>query len=39
MNYHGGCARNAGLNQVIGPKAGPRLMGAPGDARQKEMTR
>lgn len=37
MNYHGGCARNAGLKQaidrvpklkVIDPKADPRLMGA-----------
>lgn len=39
MNYCGGCARNAGLKQVIDrvpklkvtdPKADPRLMGAPG---------
>ena len=38
MNYHGGCARNAGLKQAIDrvpnvnvtdPKADPRLMGAP----------
>jgi|GEM_PF-1939651 hypothetical protein len=47
MNCHGGCARSAGLKQTIDrvpklkvtdPKADPRLMGAPGDARQKEMT-
>ena len=48
MNYYGGCAKNAGLKQaidrvlkrkVIDLKTTPRLMGAAGHARQKEMTR
>lgn len=48
MNCHGGCARNARLKQaidrvlkrkVIDLKTNPRLMGAAGHARQKEMTR